>query len=119
MKSKRGDAPLRGRRQASEARCGEARKVRPSVLPRRTQGALTTKISENYHRRRCHQYGGRPCDTTMPVEGSACLPDTTRTARVPPRSVHPREYRRDLPYVVVEHATDATRGECSTRCHQI
>jgi len=24
----------------------------------RTQGALTTKISENYHRRRCHQYGG-------------------------------------------------------------
>ncbi|KAL6442758.1 hypothetical protein ACFW04_002676 [Cataglyphis niger] len=25
---------------------------------RATQGALTTKISENYHRRRCHQYGG-------------------------------------------------------------
>lgn len=22
-----------------------------------TQGALTTKISQNYHRRRCHQYG--------------------------------------------------------------
>ncbi|XP_025162303.1 uncharacterized protein LOC112590344 [Harpegnathos saltator] len=54
-----------------KARRGEARQSART----RTQGALTTKISENYHRRRCHQYGGQ---------------ERRRCRAVPPRAVWSR-----------------------------
>jgi len=81
--------------------CRGAFKTNAGAFDFRTQGALTTKISENYHRRRCHQYGGYRA-TMPPCRCAACHQEPRdRTAR--PRTVHQLEYRGNSPNVTVEH----------------
>ncbi|XP_011060047.1 PREDICTED: uncharacterized protein LOC105149374 [Acromyrmex echinatior] len=59
------------------------------------------KGTENYHRRRCHQYGGHRA-TMPPYRCAACHQELRdRSARL--GTVHQLEYRGNSPNVTVEH----------------